>query len=177
MNINHRKALFLDRDGVIFQPLPRKKHILSWNQCVLMEGLKELIQTARDNSYYIFIVTNQPQVALGLLPLSEMHQIHSRLQAAVGGLFDRIYTCPHQDSDQCLCRKPKTSLFEQALKEFQIDPSQSLLIGDSDKDIEAGQKIGCQTVFIRNKYNSDELKKCQPDHVIQTLTEALSLLV
>jgi histidinol-phosphate phosphatase family protein len=99
----------------------------------------------------VIVVTNQRAVALGLLSPEELDQLHDRLRerlAAKGAHLDAIYVCPH-DVGECNCRKPLTGLFEQAFIDFPgSQPSNSVMIGDSLRDIEAGTRLGMRTVLI-----------------------------
>ncbi len=171
-----RRALFLDRDGVILRALPRAQYLTSWEQAVLMDGIGELIAKARAAGYRVVVVTNQPQVGRGLLAERDLQAIHERMAAAVGGGLDAIYYCPHIDADRCDCRKPKAGLLRRAARELNLCAERSLMVGDSDRDVAAGQSSGCRTVFIRNEYNAAEAERCRPDAFVNHLSEIGSLL-
>ena len=120
--------------------------------------LKEL----NDNPYLAIVVTNQPVIARGEVSWEELNEIHKKMATLLGkdgAYVDAIYICPHHPDKgfggerpeykiDCDCRKPKPGLLLQAAKDFNIDLSQSIMIGDSDRDVEAGEAAGCKAVKI-----------------------------
>ena len=171
---NNQKALFLDRDGVIFEELGRYR--IAKDGAQLMPGISTLVKTARKKGYIIIVATNQPQIAKGLLSESELYKLHQDMESLLGEKLDAIYYCPHIDEHGCDCRKPKPGLLIRGAKNFNIDCARSFMVGDGDKDIVAGQAVGCKTIFIRNSIKSKYLKNCSPDYVVDSLEEILSLL-
>ncbi len=171
MSAATHKALFLDRDGIICEALPRGEYLVRWDEFKVMSGILELLESAKKRGYKLFVITNQAQIAKGLMRLETLHEIHRKMRELLRGTLDEVYYCPHKEGDGCECRKPKPGLMLRAIKEFDIDPAQSFFIGDSDKDMKAGEAIGAKTVFLKNKYNIEELKKCTPDFVCATLAE------
>jgi len=165
------KALFLDRDGVICKALPRGEYLISLEQFEFMDGIKDFIDFTKQNGYKIFVITNQGQIAKKLITISELDAIHKKMQEFLDNKINAIYYCPHQDGDGCGCRKPNPGLPLEAIKEFNINPSLSFFIGDSDKDINTGVAIGSRTIFIKNDFNTHELDKCSPDFVVNSLEE------
>lgn len=170
-------ALFLDRDGVICEALPRGEYVTSLEEFSLMPGISELLEAAKAAGFLTIVVTNQPQIAKGLISESELENIHESMLEQLPGLIDKVYFCPHVGADLCDCRKPLPGMLDRAADEMNIEMRGSYIIGDSDKDIGAGQAAGCKTIFIRNDYNSDELARCSPDFVVEELNEAIGLLV
>jgi histidinol-phosphate phosphatase family protein len=165
------KALFLDRDGVICEALPRGEYLVSWDQFKLLEGIKEFLAGAKKKGYKIFVITNQGQIAKGLMKIETLHEVHRKMRELLPGMIDEVYYCPHKNGDGCECRKPKPALMLRAIRDFDVDPAQSFFIGDSDKDVKAGEAIGAKTIFLKNKHNVGELKECSPDFVCDTLAE------
>lgn len=173
------KAVFLDRDGIINKALPRGEYLTELEQFELQDGIAGLIRHFKGLGYLIITITNQAQIAKGMLPLEKLKKIHDHMLeqlTAANAKIDKIYYCPHQNSDNCECRKPNIGLLLKAIDEFSIDPSSSFFIGDSDKDINAGFTIGCKTIFLRNEHNKEELPKCQPDFVVKGLDEILLII-
>jgi D-glycero-D-manno-heptose 1,7-bisphosphate phosphatase len=171
-----RRALFLDRDGVILRALPRGQYLTDWSQAVLLDGIASLTAAARAAGYLVVVVTNQPQVSRGLLEASELEEIHARMSAVLGGDLDAIYYCPHIDADRCDCRKPKPGMLLRAAADLNICTERSLMVGDSDRDVLAGQSAGCRTVLIRNEYNAGEAARCSPGAIVDDLSEIQPLL-
>ena len=153
-----RRALFLDRDGVINEPPHGARYITAPEQLRLMEGAAAGIERFRRRGYTPIVVTNQRCVALGLVSQATLDQIHERLRELLRAQatdVEDIFVCPHDDRDLCECRKPKPGLLHQAANRHGIDLSQSLLIGDSERDIAAGQSAGCRTILLGRSAGDD----------------------
>ncbi len=169
-------ALFLDRDGVICEALPRGQYLVSHEQFRLMPGIRQLVERMRERGVKVFVATNQPQVAKGLLAPETLAGLHETMRTALGGAIEKIYVCPHRDEDRCPCRKPKPGMLLQALRDYALDPRQCIMVGDSDKDVRAGAAAGMRTVFVKNAHNADELARCAPDHAVAAIAELNDLL-
>ncbi len=166
-----KKALFLDRDGVICLAPPRLEYIMKPEQFTLLPGITELIKVAKEKGYEIIVATNQPQIGRGLMPAKDLEPIHQKMNSLLPGLIDAIYVCAHQNTDNCDCRKPKPGLLLRAARERGIALNRSLFLGDSDKDVGAGTAASVKTVFLKNSQNSEELARCKPDLVIASLAD------
>jgi len=170
------RCLFLDRDGVINEAMPRGEYLLHPDQFKLLPGIKELIDTAKDKGYLVVVVTNQPQISRGFIDHDGVKKIHKRMKELLPQI-DAVYYCPHHNlREKCECRKPLPGMLLQAGKDYSIDFSQSYILGDSDWDIGAGKAAGTKTIFIKNEHNSEELKRCEPNYIIAELKEAESIL-
>jgi len=148
---NSLKTVFLDRDGVINRKMPEGKYVSHWDHFEILPGVPEAIATLNQRGLRVIVVTNQRGVALGLYTRAHVEMIHAQLQqqlAESGAWIDKFYFCPH-DKHECNCRKPRPGLFEQAQADFpEIEPSTSIIFGDSLSDIEFGKNLGLHTVFI-----------------------------
>lgn len=171
-----KKALFLDRDGTINEAMPRGTYLTRLSQWQLLPGIKTLISAAVGKGYLVFVVTNQPQVTKGLMTADDLAAVHALMNTQLGNPFSRIYLCPHEDLEGCGCRKPRPGMLEAAIRDFGVDPTLSLMVGDSYRDVLVGQAVGAKTVFLKNEHNAKELPRCNPDHVIDRLQEAVILL-
>lgn len=171
-----RRALILDRDGVIIEALPRGEYLTDWSQAALVDGIAALVGTAKAAGYVVLVATNQPQVNRGLLSDERLRDIHDRMRALLDNQIDAVYYCPHIDADACDCRKPKDGMLLRGSRDFSVALDRSLFVGDSDRDVLAGQAAGCRTVFIRNAYNANEAARCSPAHVVNHLSEIVDLL-
>lgn len=143
-----RKAVFLDRDGVINKQAPTHHYIGEWEEFEILPGVLEAIKKLNDAGYYVFVVTNQRGIARGIITKEQVDELHKKLQEElkqVHGRIDAFYVCPH-DEGECTCRKPGIGLFQQAEKEFQFSKSKSWTVGDSDSDVEAGLKFGTRAM-------------------------------
>lgn len=150
---NKQKAIFLDRDGTINKMVG---FVTKSEQFELIEGAAEAIKTINKSGYLAIVVTNQPVIARGDCTFEELQTIHDKMETElgkVGAFVDAIYVCPHHTDKgfegerteykcNCDCRKPKPGLLLQAAKDFNIDLSESYMIGDSHRDVDAGENAG-----------------------------------
>ena len=145
------KFVFLDRDGVLNAKLPAHQWVTRPEELILEADAATAIARLNTAGIITILVTNQRGIALGLLTEEDLHSVHARLSyllAAYGAHLDAIYYCPHH-RDACNCRKPFPGLFYQAFADYpDCTAANSLLIGDSLSDIQAGHCLGMQTVFI-----------------------------
>lgn len=155
---NKQKAIFLDRDGTINKYVG---FLTKPAQFELLPGVAEAIKMINKSGYLAIVVTNQPVIARGDCTWEELQQIHDKMETELGkeGAFlDAIYICPHHKDKgfegerpeykfDCECRKPKPGLLLQAAKDFNIDLSQSVMIGDSERDGEAGKEASCKNSY------------------------------
>lgn len=152
---NRQKAIFLDRDGTINKYVG---FLTSHEQFELIPGITDIIRLINESGYLAIVVTNQPIIARGECTWDELQKIHEKMGTELGkqGAFlDAIYICPHHPDKgfegerieykvNCSCRKPNAGLLFQAARDFNIDLSESYMIGDSDRDIQAGNNAGCK---------------------------------
>ena len=150
---NRQKAIFLDRDGTINKMVG---FITKPEQFELLPGVAKAIKAINKSGYLAIVITNQPVIARGDCTFEQLQTIHNKMETELGkeGAFvDAIYVCPHHTDKgfsgerpeykcDCDCRKPKPGLLLQAAKDFNIDLSQSYMIGDSDRDVKAGKNAG-----------------------------------
>ena len=156
---NKQKAIFLDRDGTINKYVG---YLRTPEQFELLEGVGEAIRKINLFGYLAIVVTNQPVIARGEVTADGLQQIHNKMETMLGkegAYLDGVYYCPHHPDKGfageveelkiiCECRKPKAGLLLQAAKDFNIDLSQSWMIGDSENDVLAGKNAGCKTALI-----------------------------
>jgi D-glycero-D-manno-heptose 1,7-bisphosphate phosphatase len=148
--------VFLDRDGVLNRKLPEGVYAKRREDLELFPAAVKALASLNKKGYTVILVTNQRGVGLGYMTESELNALHEELQkdlAQYGARLDAIYYCPHDPSTQeCTCRKPLTGLFEQAIRDFPaISKRNSILIGDSLSDIQAGINLGVPTIFIEGE--------------------------
>ena len=148
------RYVFLDRDGVLNRKLPEGAYVSDWAQFEWLPGVVEAIARMNRAGLTVIVVSNQRGVALGRLSVEQLELIHGQMQnhlAHHDARLDAIYYCPH-DHGECHCRKPDIGLFEQATKDFpEIDAENSVVIGDSLSDIQAGRRLGMRTIFIQGE--------------------------
>ena len=148
-------TLFLDRDGVINIKLDGR-YVKNTDEFEFMVGAEMAISKLSKIFNRILIVTNQQGIAKGIMSDNDLDVLHEYMLFEIkknGGVIDKIYYCPHLATESCNCRKPNPGLIQQAVIDFpEIKLEQSYLIGDSDTDIIAGNKMGLITVKVDNEY-------------------------
>lgn len=166
-----RRAVFLDRDGVINQSILRDGLPYapeSIKELKVLPGVREALSSLRDAGFLNIVVTNQPDVAAGRIRLEILEAMHRRLKEDLA--LDAVKVCCHTDADRCDCRKPKPGLLLQAAHEFRVDLSRSFMIGDRWRDVAAGQAAGCTTFFIDYGYRE---KRPEPPYItVKSLPDA-----
>ena len=144
------KAVFLDRDGVInFDP---GDYTYNLSEFKLNDGIIDNLKTLYDNGYLLIIITNQGGISKGLYTHYNVEEIHKYLAdelRKVNVELAEVYYCPHHSiNENCICRKPNSLMIEKSLARFNIDPNQSYMIGDKDRDVECGEKAGVKGIKV-----------------------------
>lgn len=157
--MNKQKAIFLDRDGTINRYVG---FLSSIDDFELIDGVAEAIRIINSLGYLAIVVTNQPVIARGEVSYEELEEIHNKMETLLGkkgAYLDAIYYCPHHPHKgymgerielkiNCECRKPKSGMLIKAANDFNIDLTQSWMVGDGENDIKAGKNAGCKTALI-----------------------------
>lgn len=152
--IKKRKAIFLDRDGVLNKR--KSDYVKSIDELVIFSNIGKSIKKFNDNNFLVVVITNQSAINRGLTTFQNVHQIHQKIEDEIfksGAIIDKFYICPHKPNEFCECRKPKPGMLLEAISELNIDPKSSWMIGDSDTDIVAGKHVSCNTIKIENSVN------------------------
>ena len=159
-NLSHRqKAIFLDRDGTINKLVGFLTDIDDFK---LNKGVADAIKKINQSDYLCIVVTNQPVIARGEVTFDQLKMIHNKMETLLGNdgaYIDGLYFCPHHPDSGfegevkelkiiCDCRKPKPGMLLKAAKDFNIDLSESYMIGDRDNDVAAGSAAGCKCIKI-----------------------------
>lgn len=144
-----RRAVFLDRDGVI-NAVTMRDGVSRAPQTLadlrILPGVADAIALIRDAGFLRVVVTNQPDVSRGWQERSVVDAINDELNRALP--LDAIFACFHDNHDRCACRKPQPGMLLQAAAEFDIDLSGSFMVGDRTSDVAAGQAAGCRTFYV-----------------------------
>jgi D-glycero-D-manno-heptose 1,7-bisphosphate phosphatase len=170
------KAVFFDRDGVINKAVVREGKPYppsSLSELLLVDEVRPVLQKLKESGYVLIVVTNQPDVARGSQTRERVEEMNRFLLRELP--LDDILTCYHDTEAHCRCRKPKPGLILQGAQQYHLDLAASYLIGDRWKDIEAGRRAGCRTIFINYQYHEKQPNK--PDYRVTTLMEALSIIL
>ncbi len=148
-----KRAVFLDRDGVINRAVVRVGKPYppgSDSEMEIDPDAPTALALLKQAGFLLLVVTNQPDVARGAQRRETVEAIHARLREALP--IDDVYTCYHDDADGCACRKPKPGLLLEGAARHGVDLSASFLVGDRWRDIDAGHAAGCRTVWIDRGY-------------------------
>jgi D-glycero-D-manno-heptose 1,7-bisphosphate phosphatase len=167
-----KRAIFLDRDGVIVVPEFRDGRSFAPTNLGafrLYDSASKCLNSLKEAGFLLVIVTNQPDVGKGVLSLGDLNEMHRRMRAALP--IDDIQVCAHRREDACLCRKPGVGMLTTAATALGIALDRSYMIGDREGDIVAGRTAGCRTVFIDLEY-ATEPKPKDADFVVRSLEEA-----
>jgi D-glycero-D-manno-heptose 1,7-bisphosphate phosphatase len=151
-----KAAVFLDRDGVLVEPVIRGGlpfAPLRWEDFRILPGVAEAAAMLRAVGYVLIVVTNQPEVRRRLLDPALLEEFHQRLRESV--VVDEVVACPHDDGDDCRCRKPRPGMILEAAERHGIDLARSYLVGDTERDLGAAQAAGVRLVLIDAPYNQD----------------------
>ena len=170
-----RKAIFLDRDGVINKTFIKNGLPYSPPTFELLEilpGVKESILRLKKLNFVCLVVTNQPDVPRGKIEKKAVIKMNNYIKYEIK--LDDIFVCYHDDHDNCKCRKPKSGLLLEASKKWDIDLKKSYMIGDRWKDIEAGKRAGCKTIFIDCNYKGTKPKN--PNFTTDSLLNSVHII-
>lgn len=162
---NKQKAIFLDRDGTINV---YKGFIRNIQDFELLPDTEKAIEKINKSGFLCIVITNQPVIARGEVTVKQLNQIHNKMETLLGkggAYIDGLYFCPHHPHKgyegeiaelkiECECRKPKPGMILKAAEDFNIDISQSYMVGDSENDILAGKNAGCKTILINGENNN-----------------------
>lgn len=183
------RVVLVDRDGVInklvHSPIHRRYNTtglgapLTLQDFCIMEGVSSAIATLRKKEYRIFVVSNQPQVAQNYLSPETLDAMNNIMHDKLAIPPQNVFYCTHDITSTCDCRKPKPGLLVQAAQRHRFRLEDTIMIGDSWKDIAAGKSAGCRkTIYIGRKEDLSELtqKQAIPDAICSDLREAAEML-
>lgn len=169
-----RRAVFLDRDGVLNPMVERHGRWgapLSLEAFTIYPWVAESVARLKAAGLLCVVATNQPEVASGELDPGVLEAMHRRLSREVP--VDAVYVCPHRDDDACRCRKPRPGLLEQAAREWDAELTGSFLVGDRWRDIDAAHAVGCTAILV----DGPEPGRSRPDHRARDLREATTKIL
>ena len=144
-----KKAIFLDRDGVI--NLEKKDYVKSIKEFQIIDKVPKAIVELKKKGFLVIVITNQSAINRKLLTIEVLNEIHNHLQKILKNnntSIDYFYFCPHRPDEKCKCRKPNPGMILKAAQEHDIDMNQSFMIGDSLTDIQAAEKAGCEGILL-----------------------------
>lgn len=179
MNRELNRAVFLDRDGTIAEDVHYCRRVEDFE---ILPTVPQGIRLLNEHGFRIIVITNQSGLARGYFTEETLSCIHDKMKAELGihsARVDAIYSCPHHPDEGCECRKPKPGLLLQAAEEMGIALQFSYMIGDHEKDIEAGRAAGCKTLFVTTGPNQENgsRQSISPDYIANNLYEAAKWII
>lgn len=181
--MNHARAIFLDRDGVI--NVNRVDNVRAWEQFVFERGVLRALEKVAQTDFRLIVITNQSGIARQHMTEATVQQIHRQMIgeiARAGGRIDRVYYCPHIAEDECTCRKPSPEMVLRGRDEFSLDLAQSYLIGDWVDDIRAARNAGVFPLLVRTGRGESALAEMRAQQielpiVVQDLAAAVEWIL
>jgi D-glycero-D-manno-heptose 1,7-bisphosphate phosphatase len=165
------RALFLDRDGVMNEPVWRDGQMHSprnWSELRHYGGLEKL-EEARQLGFLLILVTNQPDVERGIVDMSFLNELHEEYREKYS--LSAVYCCPFASNDHHM-KKPNPGMFLEAAKKFEIDLERSYHLGDTDRDTMAAKRCGCRSLLWDRPYNQG----IECDHRIRSMDDVIPIL-
>src|SRR5690348_8919573 len=157
-----RRTIFLDRDGVINKVVFRNGRPTAPRQPAefeIDEGVEESLRRLHAAGFKLFVVTNQPDVARGLMSVESLRVMTDKIMATLP--VDAVRVCPHDERDGGACRKPKPGMLVELAREHGLMLGESYLIGDSWKDTLAAGAAGCRSIILDRPYNHEDAADCR----------------
>lgn len=178
-----RRAVFLDRDGVI--NVNRPDNVTSWQEFVFEDGALAALQRLAASDYFLIVVSNQSGIGRGQMSRATVDDIHAQMRDAIeraGGRLDRIYYCPHAPQDHCVCRKPAPEMLLRARAELGVVLEQSFFVGDWIDDVRAARNAGVTPLLVRTGRGASALEEIQranllPPAIFENLAHAVEWIL
>ncbi|HZS55124.1 MAG TPA: HAD family hydrolase [Bryobacteraceae bacterium] len=171
------RAVFLDRDGVLNQPIIRNRKPYppsSVAETIIVPEASTALIRLKQHGFLLIVVTNQPDVGRGTCTREDVEAINTFLSAMLP--LDDFFVCYHDDEAGCECRKPRPGLLIEAAAKHNISLETSYLVGDRWRDIDAGATAGCKTILIDYSYN-EQSSTFPPDVNVFSLSKAVDWIL
>jgi len=172
--MGENKAVFFDRDGVLNDVIIEDDGYVrsprSLEEFKLKDGIVDLINEVKSLGHLVVVITSQPEIKRGLVSAEAVESMHSLIKEKLN--VDDIIVCFHDDEDNCECRKPKPGMILDAVNKLDIDIANSFIVGDTWKDIKAGEAAGCRTILLDTPYN----KEVKADFRVDLLSDIPSII-
>lgn len=166
-----KKCVFLDRDGVINEE--RGDYTYRLTDFKIIEGVLESIDLLSKNDFRIIVITNQAGISKGIYTREQMQDCHQYL-LKMAPAIDHIYYAPyHHSITESLLRKPDTLMLEKAIAKYNIDPSESWLLGDAERDIQAGKSMGIKTIKVGTHWQEETMADYQAENLFQATNQLI----
>lgn len=167
------KAVFFDRDGTLMEEVhycndPAKVRAFP--------AAAAALEKLRKAGWLNVIITNQSGIASGKISVQEYQAVEAELSRQLGGVVDAVYFCPDPPAAPTRRRKPGTGMIEEAVRDLDIDPARSWMVGDKGIDIECGRSAGCQTILVKTGYGAKHAGSA-PDHFADDIGQAAEIIL
>lgn len=184
-----KRAVFLDREGTVITLGGKTGRLLNIKDMRLLPGTAHAIRVLNRAGFLVFIHTNQTVIAWGQMSEKELQHIHEVLCVRLykkGARVDGVYYCPHHPEAPlkkyriiCQCRKPKAGMIKEALKKYKVDAGRSFMVGDSSKDILAGERAGLHTILVQtgNAGKEPGAVSVEPEYIAKDLLAAARYII
>ncbi len=152
--LSDKKVVLLDRDGVINKKPPKADYVKTWDEFEFLPWAIEAIKLLNDNGFQVYVITNQPGIARGVMSKKDLDDINANIEKELkksGARVHGIYQCLHGWDDGCDCRKPRPGLLYQAAFEHNFDLTKAVFIGDDERDLQTGEAAVCPTILVGPK--------------------------
>jgi D-glycero-D-manno-heptose 1,7-bisphosphate phosphatase len=184
-----RRAMFLDRDGVLIEDAGLLTHA---DEIRVFPGVPEALERLKQAGFALVVISNQAVVARGLLTETQVAELEREVEARLGTKLDGFYFCPHHPQatlpeyrTQCDCRKPRPGLIFQAARELGLDLPGSFMVGDRPTDLLAGVRAGCRTIWVQTgqhtaapiQTSEESAPPPEPDHICAGFPEAVAWIL
>ncbi len=167
-----RKAVFLDRDGTLNVEV---EYLHEIEKIQILPGVVEALKILKRKGFLLIVISNQSGIGRGYFSAEDVNRVNehmNRLLQKDGVKLDGFYYCPHIQADNCDCRKPKTKLYLQAARDFEIDLKKSYMVGDKVTDIIAADELGCGQGLVQTGHMIDaESKRVYKECLFNNLLE------
>jgi D-glycero-D-manno-heptose 1,7-bisphosphate phosphatase len=150
-----RRFVVLDRDGTLIE---EREYLSDPAQVQLISGVGAALRELKQMGFGVVVITNQSGIGRGFFDHEQLQRVHERLNELLGAegvRLDGLYVCPHNPADDCVCRKPKLALIQQASAELSFSLEKSIVIGDKASDMEMGRRAGAVTFLVRTGYGAE----------------------
>jgi D-glycero-D-manno-heptose 1,7-bisphosphate phosphatase len=171
-----RPAVFLDRDGTLIEEV---NYLHRVEDLRIFPATETSLKKLKDAGYLLIVVTNQSGIGREVYGESDMHDIHEAMQKQLDGVIDAFYFCPHLPCDGCRCRKPELGMIEFATADFEIDLTNSWMVGDKKIDVETGFAAKLQTALVLTGYGASHQASLQeqPDVIVEDIGRAVEAII
>lgn len=171
-----KRAVFLDRDGVINKTMIRDGKSCppgNLNELEIFPDIAENLKRLHSAEFMVIVVTNQPDVARGVQTREMVESINSAIKSRLS--IDEFLVCYHDNADQCFCRKPKSGSLLQSAEKYGLNLNDCFMVGDRSSDIEAGKSAGCKTILIGHQDSGG--KYAEPDYHVDNFRQAVDAIL